>query len=858
MLSIASMSVGMASYYAKFSRKDYYARDADNSGVWVGAGAAALGLTGSVKADDLKRLIEGYHPDGTKLVQNAGEPDRQAGLDLTFSADKSVSVLAELGIPHDCEGIKRGHDVAVQAALGYVQDTAIWTRRGKKGTRLEPTALTAAAFTHHTSRNLDPNLHTHVLLLNIGVRSDGSTGTIRTSDLFYHKMVAGAVYRAQLAYELSHGLGYQIETDERGLFSIRGVPKSVCDAFSTRRQEIKVAVDPAFHGDAKTMAAATLTTRKSKVQADLDALRCQWRDQLAELGWQIDHVPRSRTRNRSASRRASDLTRLVAKGLKATPSLAFNQEHHTLVDRKPAFQRRDLVRYVAEQSTNGHYSAQDIRQAVSHTLADQNGPVRLGTVAPFGVWASRETTDNEARVMSDAAALRQNYWDGIGRLGHRRLIRSARSNRLDDNAIAALDSLTTPGPSFRLLQGRAGSGKTTILEHARKAWERAGYTVIGAAPSARAARELEQGAGIPTSTLATWLLQLRSSISGKFKHDLRQIGRAAWGRRTFQYGPLRFGPKTILVVDEAAMTSTNDLKPLLREARLRNAMVVLTGDVRQLPSVRGASPFSFLVESLGAVELTQNHRQKPMWLRNAVFQVAEGRAVKALSLLARHGRLSTAHSIDSAVRSLVEKWAADRETPIREKLLMAGSRAEVAELNSQAQLARQAKNELGERYVRHGLQRLHEGDRIVFRRNDRKLDVRNGDFGTVLRVHRGSGITGPRVVVRRDDGQTATVKLWAYTDIGLGYAVTAHRAQGATVAKAYAILNPNTTSAELGYVQLSRARHDTFAVLLSPDTSKTHESSLVDLARALQRKSRQPMAAEVRRALSQPEEDLER
>lgn len=864
MLSISSMSVGHASYYMKFARGSYYAKDASGDGKWLGTGAAALGLAGSVDAGDLKRLFEGFHPNGKELVQNAGTPDRQAGLDLTFSAEKTVSILSEMTAQVDRAEIEQAHHAAVETALEYLQDTSIWTRRGKGGVKLEPTSLVAAAFTHHTSRNLDPNLHTHVLLLNIGVRADGTTGTIRTSDLFHHKMVAGAIYRAQLAYELTHRLGFEIETGERGLFRILGVPDEVRDAFSSRRKELEQAVDPAFHADAKTMARATLATRPAKKHEDLDTLRNNWRAVLDELGWSLDNVPRRARRLESTQERQKHLEQLIATGLTETPSLAFEQDQHSLVDQKPAFAERDLVRYLAEHATDGAFTAHDVIGAVRNELALQSGPVRLGQDNPYDIWATHPTLSNERAVIDDVAALSRTRWGGIGLRQQKRMLRGAHAKGITDDAMAAMAALTSPGASISILQGRAGTGKTTLLDHVNRALIASGYTVIGAAPSARAAQELERGAGIQAKTVASRLLQLQRSRSklplGKGQRDLL----ASSGKKTPASHSFEFDSKTVLVLDESSMVSTQDLMSLIRHSKERNAKVILTGDVRQLPAVRGASPFARLIQMLGAAELTQNHRQKPMWLRHAAFQIAEGRPAKALSLLAREGRLRFSSTQSDAVRQLVDAWGDASETGLKDKLLLAGTRAEVAALNTEAQLARQARGKLSDTSVAHGVQRIHVGDRIAFRRNDRKLDLRNGDFGTVTRLRQGGVGRSPKLVVTHDDGRRIDVDLRKYTDIELGYAVTAHRAQGATVSKAFALLNSTATSAEMAYVQLTRARHDTHAIVLDADDaehSKTHtkpNDALLQLSRAMQRKSRTPLAHEVQRTLTNPDEELER
>jgi len=205
MLSISPpmKGAGQGDYYLELAQEDYYTKGGEPPGKWYGEGTEALGVEGQVQAQELRKLLEGYSPDGKeKLVQNAGDDNRQSGWDLTFSAPKSVSTLWAVSDEETRKTIQHAQEKAVHAALDHIQGEAGFTRRGKGGEEIESAKLSFATFEHGTSRSQDPQLHTHALALNIGIREDGTTGTIRSKDIFEQKMSAGAIYRAELSYQL--------------------------------------------------------------------------------------------------------------------------------------------------------------------------------------------------------------------------------------------------------------------------------------------------------------------------------------------------------------------------------------------------------------------------------------------------------------------------------------------------------------------------------------------------------------------------------------------------------------------------------------------------------------------------------
>lgn len=260
-------------YYDHLRRDDYYTRGGEPPGRWAGEGAERLSLRGPVTQAEFEAALSGVDPKtGERLVQQGGRTrQHSAGWDMTFSAPKSASVLWALSEEPERQAIERAHQAAVLAATTHVEHTAAWARRGRAGGVREPTAgLLMAQFDHHTSRDSDPQLHTHSFIFNLAPRRDGSWGAIVSRELYKAQKDAGAIYRRELAGELER-LGYRIDRVKDG-FRVAAIPRDVERAFSKRRQAIEEAACAHGYKTAKGMELATLRTRRAKGEAQLGTL----------------------------------------------------------------------------------------------------------------------------------------------------------------------------------------------------------------------------------------------------------------------------------------------------------------------------------------------------------------------------------------------------------------------------------------------------------------------------------------------------------------------------------------------------------------------------------------------------------
>lgn len=287
MLSIPKPIKGakMIQYYLELAQTIYYSAGVEPAGVWFGGGAEKMSLAGNVKPETFRNLLLGFSPDGTRpLVQNANQKSRQCGWDLTFSPPKCFSVLWAMAPPELKQTLEEIERQVLQKVLAVVEKECGVTRRGQQGTHEEPAALVFAMFHHCASRALDPQYHTHVVVPNIGLRLDRTTGTIQSIHFFRQKMRLGALYQQELVKALRHLLGLIVEQERVG-FHIVGVPRELCNFFSKRRREIEQVMKELGLDGAVAAKIVTLITRPAKEQPPRQELFARWQEVGQAFGW---------------------------------------------------------------------------------------------------------------------------------------------------------------------------------------------------------------------------------------------------------------------------------------------------------------------------------------------------------------------------------------------------------------------------------------------------------------------------------------------------------------------------------------------------------------------------------------------
>ena len=261
--------------------------------------------------------------------------------------------------------------------------------------------------------------------------------------------------------------------------------------------------------------------------------------------------------------------------------------------------------------------------------------------------------------------------------------------------------------------------------------------------------------------------------------------------------------RSVVVLDEASMIGSRQLAQVIEHCSRAGATLVLCGDSRQLQAIELGGLFTELTRRLDTSHLTDIQRQRETWARESVKHFAFGRAGAALLPYQQRGFLTeTRHEI-TAMDRMLQDWKREALPDLQGSLMLAGSSADVRELNRRAQEEQRHLGLLGDTPVTTGPDPIFTGDRVLFTRNSLTLGVANGDLGKVQSAQ------GRTLSVRMDDGRDVAVPLDGYSHLRLGYALTTHKAQGMTVERAFILAGGVMADRELTYVQASRARGTT-------------------------------------------------
>lgn len=785
MLSLAKLAAGAEGYYLNTvasGTEEYYLGAGEAPGVWLGSACAELGLAGDVDADDLRAVLSGSSPDGERLARSNR---RVPGFDLTFSAPKSISLLHALGVASTAAQIVEAHEAAVAAAVGYLEREACQVRRGHDGIgQQQASGFVAAGFRHRTSREGDPQLHTHLLVSNLGRGEDGRWSALDARQLYRHQKTAGYLYQAQLRIEIGRRLGLEWGETHNGMAELAGIPRHVLRVFSRRRRQIEARLAKTGHTSRRAAEVAALDTRTAKKEGGSHRPVDEWWQMAMNAGWTPADLDTLTRDARWAHKRLTQrLTRPFA-------GITHELLGDALTDKDSTFTRQHVLRALAATAVNGA----DVTKVTRAAEQFVRGPVAVEMAD--GTWSTTKHLEIERLLLQMVDDRRDDDCAVVADEVVGEAI--AAKETLSSEQEAMVRRLTTAGHGVDVVVGHPGSGKTYALAACKTAWAKGGYDVIGTALAARAARNLAEEAGIPSQTLASLLTN---------------------GTRR------RLDDRTVIVLDEAGMVGTRQLAQLITQATLAGCKVVLVGDHRQLPEIDAGGAFRLLVGRLGAIALTENRRQREPVERAALLDLRNGRASLALQRFESAGHVTTAESIDEARLAMVSRWWTQRSGG-SEVVMLAHRRVDVAALNELAQDLRLGAAQLAGEPLHSGGRTFYVGDEIMFLRNNRSTQVLNGERATVTAIVEGN------VFVRLANGRTTGVPAKSVGEghIQLGYASTIHKAQGATV-DASLVLVTDGVHLEAAYTALSRGRDENhlFAALDPADSplEETLERSAV-------------------------------
>ena len=844
-----------AAYYLESQRSfrhpnEYYTAGEEPDGVWFNPmGLFGLADGGTVDSGDFHRLYGGFAPDsGARLTRNAGSARRSAGLDLTFSADKSVSALWAVADPGLRAQIERAHNDAARAALEetvlrHCGHTRIRNPEGE--IEVLPADIAAAMFQHGTSRDNDPQLHTHCVVFNAArTHADGRYRALHQHPVYAWMKAAGALYRNALARTLQERLGIRMEQyGKDGEFTrIAGMPEDLTGHWSKRRAAIvEAARDMGFtvEGNAPRAAAANRITRAGKSpDNDPEIRHRRWRGEAESF---IEREALVAALLGKAEAITPQRLRALTAVLEDLPARLTRQE--------AVFRLPDIVERVGNAAA-GLLNRDALATAIQRVLLSPE-VVRLtrpprsaegrADMAHTRLYSTRHTLTLEQEVRDMATAMAA----GSGHALSAQAIEIKLAGLLEagyplsEEQIAAIRSAAGSDGRVAIVEGAAGSGKTTTLRPIADLYRDHGRSIIATAVAWRTAVALGND------------VDARPFCVDKL---LRLAAR----------GAIEINKDTTIIVDEAGMLSTRQAHHILRLSERHGAKIVFAGDTQQQQPVEAGPGLRLIRDAVGSVRVDRIRRQKAdledilvhvhgetpqaarvraglmsgperhrilgdyeamaekprftPWQVAASTALRDGDAAAAIAAHHLRGRFHIGYDEDNTLTRLVDDWDHYRRAhPDRTSVVLARTRAEVRALSHLMRARRFAALPEGASAgpdrvpvrvtvtvtVSRGSEderatsplEIARGDRLRIGATHWDKQLFNGTVVTVddLRVLRPEAGKEPGVLIdgRTDDGRRVRfrhdeIRDW-YGNIRLdhGYALTITSAQGLTVDRAF-------------------------------------------------------------------------
>ncbi len=688
---------------------DYYVKE--NPGEWQGQGAQTLGLTGPVEQARLSRLLDGQLPNGER-IQTTFDPTgnkKRMGLDLTFSAPKSVSMQALVAGDKD---VTAAHDRAVMRALEEVERLAEARKKVKGKSYRERTGnMVIGKFRHEMSRAKDPQLHTHSVVLNMTQRSDGAWRALSNEDIYRVQHEVDALYKADLAKGLQE-LGYSIRlVDDKGSFELAHISRDQIEAFSARSRVI----EEALANEGKTRATATtlekqiisLATRPRKDESDRELVKQYWVEKSRDL--RINYGPRSlldgRTYERAdsfggRSRDRGDVDdRIVVTSLPVslTPAQAVVQYAINHLTEREAVVRETVLTATALRRAVGLTGPDEVRAEIkrlvgqgalieavpAYRMADrQDGPA-LSSVGwkrylqELKGWSDKQAHQyvNNAIKQGSLVQAEKRYTTQKALACEKAILSIERTGRgaiepimtaaivktllegstLNAGQRSAVETIVSTRNRFVGIQGDAGTGKTYTVNQAvalikQETAVSEGYRTVALASYGNQVKALKNE-GLEAHTLASFLRTKDKPIDGK----------------------------TIIVLDESGVVGARQMEQVMRIVEKAGARMVLLGDTKQTEAIEAGKPFAQLQQDgMQTVRISEIQRQKDHELRTAVEHAAESRVLESLAHI-KH--VEEAKEPRERHGAIVNDYIQLTEPERRETLIIAGTNDARREIN---------------------------------------------------------------------------------------------------------------------------------------------------------------------------------
>lgn len=763
----------------------------------------------TVDANIFRALLGGFNPTaGEPLIKGAGE-QHVSGYDFTFSAPKSVSAIWCQLDEAQREIIEAAQTAAVRRAVQFMSDKAGIARRGAGGVIKENVDLVAALWDHASSRENDPQVHTHATVFNLARCEDGKYRTIDVNQILKWQTAAAGIYHTELAAQLTDALGVRCEVKEdEFIFDVPDVAEAVKENWSKRSQAIKEAAAE-LSTDALSKAVLdrlTIETRDKKSELTRAELLDRWIKEGVEIGFTREQAEACFNQVKRENLSKEDIEAIANKAATA------------LTQSRSVFNEAAAYAMIGVMM-QGRGTAADIEQAGEWLVNEKL--VQLG-VSPDGhrVFSTPEMIALEKQMIEDAKTEVEVHIQPTAAVEAAILAK----NGISDEQAEAVRHACLDAHMVSIVEGSAGAGKSFTMEAVKSVYEGQGYTLHGLALSWTAAGVLSDEAKIEHTR----------AVEG-FVRDINS-------------GKVQLNKKAVVIVDEAGLVGSRHMAAILAAAKDAGAKIILTGDSKQLAPVEAGGAAEAIIEEIGSARIDEVRRQgshvrndpeqyaKFQWQRDTVLQFADGHADIAMQAYKDHELVTLADDHIATLDAMVADWNNYRLSPgAGTSLLLANDNQSVREINARVRELLRGEGLIGEDAVSiktTDLKKTSEtafavGDKIMFRKNDKDLGIQgdptrkqaagvyNRTTGIIREIRQDKDGT-PLFKIELDKGGTVDIRAGkgGYWDghtkavpMQHAYATTIYGSQGMTVNRSY-VLDSRHIERRLAYVGMSRHREE--------------------------------------------------
>ncbi len=849
MISISNFqsSEQAETYYKK---ENYYQKNSEK-GYFYGEAFSQLNLdylqNKKVDKENYNCLLQAINPETNEKMTHS---KNRAGFDVTFSAPKSLSVLIEFleatGKEADAKLLREAHEKAEQKTMQEIEDKYLYTRikdpNTKELIKVKAAGAMWASFQHDTTRKsqsnkIDAQLHTHNFIFNVVTyinpfTNELKTATIENYEIFKNKVYLGVLYRKELANNLKElGLELEVVNAKEGFFELKNFDKKLLDEFSNRSKEIKEVLEKIKQNENVTNEAALKNEinkqiKQAKAEIDRKALYQENLQRLENI------VSKEKFEDYIKSIIKENLT-LSKEEKEALAKEAIEKASKLITEYNSTFSREELLKEAFKLTLTQNLAKEELELALKNSNILQ---------LDNNIYSTFEILEAEKFIIENINNKKEAIYSNENDI---EAFVNEKYNTMTDEQKRMLESILTLKNQYVLVQGDAGAGKTYSLKALNEFLQEKNPNIklIGLSFTGKAAKGLETESGIKSKTISSFLLSANKSSKDELlnKKEKILIVDEAGLVGSKQFAELmkianQNNYKVIFIGDTKQFQAIQAGNIFKEAQKYAENVIELTTSLRQKDEILKEIVYQLKEKNIESVEklLEKNNLIFEDRKENLINQIVDEYFVRNEDLLIIASKNEDKNILNELIRSKKTNLKNSKKFKINEMLSFTDTSKYYTNsyLNTKIKFNRvksfdnrieykviakkddytliiednkQNKKELNLLKYADDIVAFREkekefaaGDKILFTKNDKDLNVKNGEIATITKIKNN--------LIYLDNGKVIDTNKYNYFDYG--YAITDYKAQGVTANNVAVLADPNIATFNSFYTQITRAKYN--------------------------------------------------